>query len=480
MINSASNAYIIALIDDEEHRTGTIIDALNCCIQGVSHSKGVTKIVSYRDFGVFFRESSAVFSCVLITLCDKNIEVILCFHNNYIILILSSINFLKSLSKMDMRTVSKQTLIGVDLKLRPLPSFEHILASIVPISELSIAQVIQRLLFLDSPRSIANAGDSQIPQLLLPNRTLSAASESFNGRNNDSVCFPISTERVKSQRKSAVAAMERLRSCAAADVIGGTDSDSDFGSDESSVQPKRKNNSNKRLCTIHDDGAIRNGGHSIQNTHSNIDKSLSGESFGFGNDYVPDNTISSSFGVCRKSTRSAEVMNPAFRNIAETSKVVVYCSTGSPELEIKCHNSSFQANFMTDTAPILTFAELFGPATSAAAVEKIHQTALHGGSQSTFINLYRKDRTALCCFVTLLMMPSNSIAASDVASLKYVGILSIRSASVVGNMKLAYVLPPPDIVNNIGVNSSQQQSFSSHHQNSLKYFRRVGLDRVVE
>mmetsp|Transcript_2048 Transcript_2048/g.2137 ORF Transcript_2048/g.2137 Transcript_2048/m.2137 type:complete len:217 (-) Transcript_2048:154-804(-) len=137
----------------------------------------------------------------------------------------------------------------------------------------------------------------------------------------------------------------------------------------------------------------------------------------------------------------------AWIDIFATSKLVLSVAPRNlqnPHIMIQHAQGKFLLNFGfgEDQLP-LPLSKLFGNTSERAKIARLQQCMLTGRSFSEFMNLHKSNGGSLSCYVSLLCLTNQRstqeqnqqrVTEGSTATVKY-GILTIRSASVVGNSK---------------------------------------------
>jgi hypothetical protein len=132
----------------------------------------------------------------------------------------------------------------------------------------------------------------------------------------------------------------------------------------------------------------------------------------------------------------------SWHDIFAQSKAVVSVTLSKLEgniINVNYCDSSFLATFgFTDWKNRLCFNDLMGKASSQDTLEKIEMSLRSGVCATEYINLYRSDKTTpLSCHVSVLPLKGGANTAVPGEFRIVWGVITIRSASVVGNARVS-------------------------------------------
>jgi hypothetical protein len=142
------------------------------------------------------------------------------------------------------------------------------------------------------------------------------------------------------------------------------------------------------------------------------------------------------------SSSSPPVSLHAWVDIFAASKLVVYVNPrnlSNPYIMIKHAQKEFLHNFgFSEEHLPIPLSSLFGPSTERTKIIRLEQSLLTGRPFSEFLNLHKSNGGSLSCYVSLLCLTTQKSTNPGVVSSSSggkFGVLTIRSASVVGNSK---------------------------------------------
>jgi hypothetical protein len=139
--------------------------------------------------------------------------------------------------------------------------------------------------------------------------------------------------------------------------------------------------------------------------------------------------------------KTAELQS--WNNIFAQCKLIISLSPRDSKPEIMVHHTQaeFRNNFGYDQSTLpFPLKTLFGKATIRYSTVKLQNALMGNKSTCEYMNLYKQNGTPLSCHVTLTTLTGRSVdidPLTTVMSTEKWGVVTIRSASVVGNSKFS-------------------------------------------
>eukprot|EP01041_Mallomonas_annulata_P001001 gene1001-1968_t len=162
--------------------------------------------------------------------------------------------------------------------------------------------------------------------------------------------------------------------------------------------------------------------------------------------------------------------NSPWTNILSAAKVIVTMESSSQDLVLRHVSSHFTDNFQFSSEDISNHCieALVGPGTSRITINKLKAAMKTGSPVAEYINLYRKDGVPLSCFVALQVLQQSLENIQNIGFGHIAAILTIRSASAIGNSKFCGI----GLLNTDGI-SQEKRSQILHNKAEESYENKV-------
>ena len=194
-------------------------------------------------------------------------------------------------------------------------------------------------------------------------------------------------------------------------------------------------------------------------------ESVSKESFTYSD-------ISNSNSPKKKKITNESYPWPNIFTLFKITTCIEPLNISNPNLMVKYAQDEFFETFgyTRDELNSFSFSKLSGDATSRNVLSRITIAILMGKNSVEYINLYKKDGTVLSCHVSIQCINGNQrmvkkiLASNSNVNLQKWAVITIRSASVVGNSKhsglsiLGIERVSKDLLNKIGTVNSRAKT----------------------